>query len=434
MFRTILVASLCILSLCLQGNSITSFHKSDASDHAHLLRRDSAIASIKKHRHGEGPANWIQARRSNLSHRLFHRREDPATSESDDGAGEDVVAQCLSCAKYKCRNDCMEATKTDASPECEACAFTNCDICGGGPDGEAKEGVHQECAACAQRTCPNECVDSTAEQPKEQCMSCASVQCEACGSKVTVCANCAVTNCPVECKDAKPGEFDDTCRDCAVDKCNSCAEVVECVGCAMEQCPEECADSKPGEETDACKACAGPKCQACRPGVKAQPEDCIWGEWEDWTTCTVSCGPGGIRERVRTPAMHEENDGKECSGASHQSVNCDVVHCPQAAAAAQPYIWSKDTDEEMSNKEKAILYVKQVMALTFICAVPLCCCGFFAWCCCFRRKSQSAGQQSLLGQGSKGGGKGYGGGEGYGYGEAPPPQQWQPQQDPRQMY
>ena len=53
-----------------------------------------------------------------------------------------------------------------------------------------------------------------------------------------------------------------------------------------------------------------------------------WSEWDDWGSCSVTCG-GGNRTRLRTctnppPA----NGGLDCKGPSEETGNCNANPCP----------------------------------------------------------------------------------------------------------
>ena len=52
---------------------------------------------------------------------------------------------------------------------------------------------------------------------------------------------------------------------------------------------------------------------------------CEWSEWSDWTSCSKTCGAGGVRtrEREKLPGL-----GK-CEGEALETDNCeDVQICP----------------------------------------------------------------------------------------------------------
>ena len=54
--------------------------------------------------------------------------------------------------------------------------------------------------------------------------------------------------------------------------------------------------------------------------------NCIWNEWEEWSTCSKSCG-GGQRIRKRTIRVPESNGG-QCQGESSEREDCNTLPCP----------------------------------------------------------------------------------------------------------
>ena len=54
--------------------------------------------------------------------------------------------------------------------------------------------------------------------------------------------------------------------------------------------------------------------------------DCEWGKWEDWLTCTASCG-GGIQVRTRRTIPHL--DPWECIGSFIDQQSCNTKLCPE---------------------------------------------------------------------------------------------------------
>ena len=54
-----------------------------------------------------------------------------------------------------------------------------------------------------------------------------------------------------------------------------------------------------------------------------------WSEWGDWSSCSLTCGEGGIKKRTRTctnppPA----NGGLDCAGSAEETSECNVRACP----------------------------------------------------------------------------------------------------------
>ena len=65
------------------------------------------------------------------------------------------------------------------------------------------------------------------------------------------------------------------------------------------------------------------------------PIDCKYNEWNEWSSCTVTCG-GGIKIRSRTIKTHPLYGGKECEGenslddvqTSTEKTECNTQLCP----------------------------------------------------------------------------------------------------------
>lgn len=93
------------------------------------------------------------------------------------------------------------------------------------------------------------------------------------------------------------------------------------------------------EEVDACNtgACSGDAKDAC-----------VWADWEDWGACTVTCGGGGERTRLKKIAHHPGPKGSPCeASASLEMANCGDAPCvaPKYCAFGQWGDWGKCSKE-----------------------------------------------------------------------------------------
>lgn len=62
-----------------------------------------------------------------------------------------------------------------------------------------------------------------------------------------------------------------------------------------------------------------------------EPQDCVWGEWTEWTSCDRPCG-GGQKSRSRRIAKVPRNGGMLCYPYDKEETNpCNTEHCIDSA-------------------------------------------------------------------------------------------------------
>lgn len=85
--------------------------------------------------------------------------------------------------------------------------------------------------------------------------------------------------------------------------------------------------------------CKGSPVESMECNIHACPIDGVWGNWSEWSSCTVTCGPG-TQERTRecTPPRH---GGKDCQGPSRESRECNERPCPIDGMWKEWTIWSE---------------------------------------------------------------------------------------------
>ena len=55
-------------------------------------------------------------------------------------------------------------------------------------------------------------------------------------------------------------------------------------------------------------------------------EDCVWGPWSTWLSCSKTCG-GGTETRLRTKTKAERNGGN-CPESGFDIKTCNTQSCP----------------------------------------------------------------------------------------------------------
>ena len=119
--------------------------------------------------------------------------------------------------------------------------------------------------------------------------------------------------------------------------------------CQINACPVDCRWDNWGQWTTCSKTCGGGNRQRTRTigqvaehgglacsGLSSEeqtcqtngcPVSCIWGGWEQWSSCSRTCG-GGTRQRTRTVQQAAQHGGPPCLGQSSQNENCQTNACP----------------------------------------------------------------------------------------------------------
>ncbi|KAL4233844.1 Spondin-1 [Mactra antiquata] len=64
------------------------------------------------------------------------------------------------------------------------------------------------------------------------------------------------------------------------------------------------------------KKCRLPKC----------PKDCKVSSWSDWSSCTATCGPEAVRERMRKILKKPKNNGMDCPSLMERQ-SCNLAPC-----------------------------------------------------------------------------------------------------------
>ena len=55
--------------------------------------------------------------------------------------------------------------------------------------------------------------------------------------------------------------------------------------------------------------------------------DCSWGDWSEYSACSVHCGGAGTKTRTRTKAIQASGDGSDCVGTTEETTSCNNGEC-----------------------------------------------------------------------------------------------------------
>lgn len=108
---------------------------------------------------------------------------------------------------------------------------------------------------------------------------------------------------------------------------------------------------------DACDGAA----QETKPcSITARPvvKDCVIAEWDEWSTCSVSCG-GGTHRRSRYIKSPAENEGDPCAGSLDMIEGCNPGECglggtPEQCLLGGWGVWSPCTADAQQNRVREI--------------------------------------------------------------------------------
>jgi len=161
---------------------------------------------------------------------------------------------------------------------------------------------------------------------------------KAIGSNGTGSRRLSVTLTEASCK-----EFQDDLQSCAQTACDG-NEPLDCMWGAWQEwssCPcsgmHERHRSIAGAAQYGGKPCKGPEVEAepCLTDCGSLPlRDCEYSEWTQWSACPVTCGGGGTDQdtnlvRYRTVTQFPQGGGRSCNGGVVQEQPCALSPCPE---------------------------------------------------------------------------------------------------------
>ena len=57
------------------------------------------------------------------------------------------------------------------------------------------------------------------------------------------------------------------------------------------------------------------------------PVDCAWGDWSEYSACSVTCGGAGTQTRTRSKAVEASGGGFDCVGPTEETTSCNNGEC-----------------------------------------------------------------------------------------------------------
>ena len=75
------------------------------------------------------------------------------------------------------------------------------------------------------------------------------------------------------------------------------------------------------------KECEGQAEEREPCNIDACPVDCVWGKFEEWTSCSKTCG-SGEKSRTRSKLKEAKNGGAPCDGNAIETETCTLRSCP----------------------------------------------------------------------------------------------------------
>jgi len=272
----------------------------------------------------------------------YRQVEIPKSESGADCEGEPVESE--NCAQTECPIDCQLTEWTQWTACTATCGIGGISrrtrsVTAEATAGGADCGLLEENKTCdtAQKCCPVDCTWSAWREWQPCTVTCGcgtrsrhrtQAQESACGGQ-ECCGNakeedsCQGGQCPQDCKASQWAEWTPCSVTCGNDGRSERTRVIESEALLGGR------SCHGGNTSFQQRACEAPEC----------PVDCEWADWQDWRSCSTSCG-NGTSLRIRVLSTPELNGGKSCVGSNLQNRDCLDKPCPTHCAWKPWSEWS----------------------------------------------------------------------------------------------
>lgn len=251
--------------------------------------------------------------------------------------------QIEDCKTQPCSRDCKWADWTAwgaCSTSCDGGVKLRTRSVGEAPVGGGRqcEGASRDEEACSLKACPQDCelgdwsawticsvsCGNGTSVRKRKVVSKAAEGGKPCTEALEEESACYKEGCPVDCQ----WEDWSSWTECGI----SCGSNVSLWATSTRQ--------RAVKESLGGKPCTGQDERKTLCGQSPCPVECVWDDWGEWKVCTKSCGIG-ITERLRNVSVPAAHGGQDCMGSTRDVKKCAKAPCPQDCRFGDWEDWSE---------------------------------------------------------------------------------------------